>query len=170
MLAVNETFRWLLAVVKRETRRAGGVIQRVYRRRKEASGHSEGNGTSPDVVDVDGNSAPSLLRYNETTRIHPTAKDERETTVPIIKEDDVAPSTPSVEVHSATPLSQKDKTVERVRSSSEDIKTSLLRHDENLVDSYPPQQDNRTTSSQGVVSALPPESIEDDSACEHKFY
>ena len=127
------------------------------------SGPSEDNGTSPGAPVRDSGIFPP--RYDGTTRTPALAKDERETTVPILKEDEAAPSTPSVEVNSATPLSQKDKRVERANSSVEDIKPILVRQDKNTVDFYSPEQDHSATSSQAVETVQP---SEDDSTCECK--
>ena len=130
------------------------------------SSPSEDNHPSPSVLD--GNTATFLPRYDETTHTRSSAKDERGKAVPILKETEAAPSTPSVEVNSATPLSQKDKTLERVNSSVEDIQTILMRQDENSADFRSPEQDYRATSSQAVMTAQPLGWIQDDSACEHK--
>ena len=162
----RKNFRSLLAAVERETKRASDVPQRTSGGRDGPDSLSAGDGIS--LGTLEGYNPTSFPQYNETTFSRPPAKDERETTIPVIKEDEAASSTPSVEVNRATPLSQKDKTVEGVHSSVEDIKTDLLRQDEKAVDCQLSPQDKRATSSQAVVTAQPPGSIEDDSACEYK--
>jgi hypothetical protein len=164
----GETFQSPLAAAKRWTRRASDGTKRIFSRRKGASGPSEGDGTSLGVFD--GTSATSLGRHDETTPTHPSEKSERETTVAILKEDETVPSTPSMEVNSATRLSQEDRTVQREHSSVEYIQTVPLREDEIAVDSHPPDKDNESTSSQTVIAAQPSESTEDDSACEHAVF
>ena len=162
----RETFQSPLAAAKHQTSRASDDTKRNISRRKAASSPSEGDDTSPGVFD--GTSAASLGRPDETTHTHPSAKDKRETTVPVLKEDEAVSSTSSVRVDSAKPLSQKEKTVERAHSSAEDIQTAPLREGEAAVDSQPPDKDNRATSSQAVVTAHPSGSSEDESACEHR--
>ena len=146
----RETFQSLLAAAKQGTKRASD----------RASSPSEGNGTSLGVLD--GTNAASVPRYDETTRTRPPAKGKTDTATPILNEDKAAPSTPSVEVNSATPLSQEDNLVEVMRSFEG------IQMDKHPVDSQPPKQDNKATSSQATVTAQPPRSIEDEPPCEHK--
>ena len=163
----RETVQPLLAAAKRRTRRASDAAERTFGDRNGWASLSRGDGPFPGAAEGD-NGTP--FTHDETTRTPQLAKDEKDTNASLLKEDEAAPSIPSVEVDSATPLSQKDKTVERVNSLVQDIETVLLQRDENAADFYPPEQDNRATSSQTVVTVQAQRSIEDDSACEHKVF
>ena len=160
----RETVQSLLAAAERGNRKACNTPERTFGERNGLASLSRGDDTSPGVLD--GTSATSLPRYDDTTRTRPLATDERETTVSVRKEDEAVPPTLSVEINSATPLSQNYKRV--VHFSVEDTKTVLLPQDRNAVDSLPPAQDNRATSSQAMVTAQGPGSIDDDSVCENK--
>ena len=161
----RETFCSLIAGDEGGTRSASNIAERTVGGINGPASPLGADSTSLSALE--GDNATSFPQHDETAHTRPSAKEERETTVLVLKQDEALPI-PSVEVNSATPLLQKDKAVERVHSSSEDIKTVLLRQDENAVDSHPQEQDNRATSSQAVLTAQPLGSIEDDSACEYK--
>ena len=158
----NEPFLSLLA----ETRRISDIIQKSFSRSKRASGPSKSNGTSPGVSD--GNSPTSLPQYDETIDTGPSGKEEGATASSIQTEDEAAQSTPSVDVDSATPISQEDDLVELMRAFEEDIKAFIFQLHQNAMDSHPPERNNKATSSRAVVTAQPWRSMEDNSACEHK--
>jgi hypothetical protein len=157
----------LPAGAERGIRGTRDAAERIFGDKNELVSLSGGDDTSRGTLD--GDNATPFPQYDKMTRALPETTDEIETTIPVPKENQAVPFTPSVEVNSGTLLSQKDKTVERVHSSVQDIKTPVLRQHENVVNSRPPEQDNRVTSSQAVLTAQPPGSIE-DAACKPKVY
>src|SRR4051812_22302998 len=119
----NETDQSLPAAVKRGTRRVNDPAEVTLEGRNGPSSLSVGNNTPPGVLG--GTSATFLRRDDGMTHTHPSAKDERAITAPVMDEDETVSSMPSVEVNSMTPISQR-KTEEQVHSSIENFKTIPL--------------------------------------------
>ena len=164
----RKTSQSLLSGANRGTKRTSDTPETPFRRRKWASGPSKSNGTSPGVSD--GNSPTSLPQYDETIDTGPSGKEEGAIAVSIQTEDEAAQATPSVDVDSATPISQEDDLVELMRAFEEDIKAFIFQLHQNAMDYHPPERNNKATSSRTVVTAQPRRSMEDDSACEPKSY
>ena len=162
-----ETLQSLFTSAERVTRRASDTAERTFEERDGPASRPGGHDTSLGALEGKNATFP---RFDETAHTRPQTDDGMETSVPFLKENGTAPSTPSAKVNSTTPLSQEDKTAERMYSSVECIETGVLPQAENELDSHEPEQDSRATFSQALVMAEPQGSIEDVSDCKHKVH